>query len=62
MFKKECLANKLYALAMMALGVITTLLSRDITVAVFIFLIAIPVFFAKKNYIVGEREEEKEDL
>ena len=51
MFKRELLANKLYAILIMAIGIITVLVSKDMTAAVFLFMVAVPLFLAKENYI-----------
>ena len=53
MFKPELLANKLLAIFMMIAGLISALVSWDITAAVFLFMLALPLFFARENYDVG---------
>ena len=59
MFKPELLANKLFAISIMIVGLISVLVSEDITAAVFLFILALPLFFAKENYIVGADGGEK---
>ena len=44
--------NKLCALALIILGLIFTSVSNDITVLVFLSILGVPLFFAKKNYIM----------
>lgn len=51
--KCKTFKNKLYAIALTILGLISAkLLDGDITVLIFMEFIAIPLFFAKENYIV----------
>lgn len=50
-YLKRTLKNKLLALALSALGCLHFSWSNDATVIVFISLIAVPLFFAKRNYV-----------
>ena len=51
--KCKTFKNKLYSIVLTILGLISVKLTEgDITVLVFMELIAIPLFFAKENYIV----------
>jgi hypothetical protein len=47
----KTLKNKLFAVGMEALGVLLTAVYGDGTFLVFISMFAIPLFFAKQNYI-----------
>lgn len=47
----KTLKNKLCAVGMLAVGYLTMLVDRDGTVLVFLAFIAIPLFFAKENWI-----------
>lgn len=58
MFKPRLLANKLYAILIMVAGLISALVSGDITAAVFLFILALPLFFAKDNYIIGKEKDD----
>lgn len=49
---KRTLKNKLYALALLALGVIPILIEGDATLLVLAAFIAIPMFLSRKNWIV----------
>lgn len=44
--------NKVVALAMIGLGVASRMLSDDATFLVFMLIFAIPLFFARKNYVI----------
>lgn len=43
--------NKLVAIALIAIGLLVMFLVGDATFLVFVMIIGIPLFFAKKNYI-----------
>lgn len=47
----KTLKNKLYALGLLTCGCIPTFMMDDATALVFIGMIAIPLFFAKENWI-----------
>lgn len=48
----ETLKNKLYAVVLLAAGIVTTIVSDgDATALVLIGGIAVPLFFAKENWI-----------
>lgn len=53
MFKPELIRNKLYALLLIACTLPVMLLEGDATATVFIAMIAMPMFFAKENWILG---------
>ena len=57
MFKTELWANKLLAIFIIIVGLISVLASWDITAAVFLFMLALPLFFARENYDVGGRTD-----
>ena len=49
----KTLKNKLYALGLVGIGVAATfLLEEGIGVLIFMSMFAVPLFFAKKNWIV----------
>lgn len=51
--KHKTFKNKCYAIGLILLGLITSLLLEgDITVLIFVSMIAIPLFFSKDNWIV----------
>lgn len=43
--------NKIYAVALLALGVISMAVSKDATGLVFLSIIAVPLFVSRKNWI-----------
>ena len=45
------LKNKLYATLMVGLGLVSTALTKDTTLLVFLAAIAVPMFFSKKEWI-----------
>lgn len=48
---RELLRNKLYALLLIACTLPVTFMESDATATVFISMIAVPMFFAKENWI-----------
>lgn len=48
---KDTIKNKLSALTLIAVGVVPVMLYEDATALVFFGVIAIPLFFAKENWI-----------
>lgn len=50
--KKKTFKNKCYAIGLEIIGLISILPEKDITVFIFIQMFALPLFFAKDNYIV----------
>lgn len=49
---RKTLMNKLYAIAMLAIGVFATImLEGDATFLVLMMFFAVPMFFSKKNWI-----------
>ena len=51
MWNRKLIKNKLVALALIGLGVLAALPEGDITVLILSSLIAVSVFFSKKNVI-----------
>lgn len=49
MRKYRTLKNKLYAIAMIIVGLLPLMISNDISVLVFMTFIAIPMFFTKED-------------
>lgn len=47
----KTLKNKLYAVIMLLCGCVPTFMEQDGTALVFISMFAIPLFFAKENWI-----------
>lgn len=47
----KTLKNKLYAVVLLICGCLPVLIDKDATVLVFLALIAVPLFFAKENWI-----------
>ncbi len=45
--------NKLYAVALLVLGLLLMLLAQDATVLLILALIAVPMFVSKENWIVS---------
>lgn len=45
------LKNKVYATILMAAGLVPVFLMKDLTVLVFLGCFAVPMFFAKENWI-----------
>ena len=43
--------NKIYALLMLSLGLVSTALTKDATVMVLMAVISVPMFFSKKEWI-----------
>lgn len=48
----KTLKNKLYAITLLACGYVPVLIDNDGTALVFFGMIAIPLFFAKENWII----------
>ncbi len=53
--------NKLCALILIALGVLPVVVDKDITALFFFSLFAVPMFFAKENWILPEYVKERGD-
>lgn len=51
MWKQKLLKNKLYALLLVIIGALSILIEYDGTFFIFAFMIGIPLFFAKENWI-----------
>lgn len=51
MFKRELLQNKLCAILLILCTLPVMLLESDATATVFVTMIALPMFFAKENWI-----------
>lgn len=47
----KTLKNKLYAVVLLICGYLSALIVKDATALVFLALIAVPLFFAKENWI-----------
>jgi hypothetical protein len=47
----KTLKNKLYAVVLLICGYLPALIVKDATALVFLALIAVPLFFAKENWI-----------
>lgn len=47
----KTLKNKLYAVVLLICGYLPVLIDKDATALVFLTLIAVPLFFAKENWI-----------
>lgn len=52
MWKPELRKNKIYAVVLLALGWLSMLLDQDATAFLFLAMLAVPLFFAKRNWIV----------
>ena len=52
MWRRELLKNKLYALALILIGLVPILIERDGTVFILALIIGLPLFFAKENWIM----------
>lgn len=50
-FDPALFRNKLYALALVLIGVLITVLDSDATALVLFLILGMPMFFAKENYI-----------
>lgn len=53
MWKRELLRNKLYALLLVGLSLPVLFIDGDATVLVIMLFFAVPMFFAKTNWIMG---------
>jgi len=53
MLKRDLLPNKLCALLLIVIGLAVMLLDGDATALIFLSILAVPMFFAKENWIVG---------
>lgn len=45
-------ANKLVAIALIGLSCVPILLDGDATIMIFMLIVAIPLFFSKRNWII----------
>ena len=54
MWKRELLKNKLYALLLVGLSLPIMFLDGDATATVLMLFFAVPMFFAKENWIMGD--------
>lgn len=52
LFDKKLMKNKVYSILIILLGYATTFIEGDCTAFILMLFIGIPLFFAKKNYIV----------
>ena len=60
MFKLELLQNKLYAILLIVCTLPITFVEGDVTALVMASLLAVPMFFAKENWILGGDYENQE--
>lgn len=51
---RRTMMNKLCAIGLLGLGWLSMTVSKDATFLVFTMLFAIPLFFSRKNYFMGE--------
>jgi len=51
MWKKELLKNKLYALLLVIIGVLSIPIEYDGTFFILALMLGLPLFFAKENWI-----------
>ena len=51
MNKHELLKNKIIAAALVILGLLSFLLTVDLTILITVSMFAVPLFFAKENWI-----------
>ena len=56
MFKRELLQNKIYAILLIVCTLPIIFLDGDATATVFMGMIAVPMFFAKENWIYQKEE------
>lgn len=49
---KGTLKNKIYAVILLAIGGLTVLVDHDATGLMFLAMFAVPLFFAKENWIM----------
>ncbi len=52
MFGRKLIKNKIYALVLIGIGVLSFLPENDATAFAFTCLIGVPLFFAKENWII----------
>lgn len=52
MWRKETIKNKIYALVLIGIGALSILPENDATAFIFFCIIGVPLFFAKKNWIM----------
>lgn len=52
MWRCELIKNKIYSVLLMLIGIIPILIGKDSTFLVFALIIGIPLFCAKKNWII----------
>lgn len=50
MWKRELLKNKIYALALIGIGVLSAVIDGEVDFLLFGILIGVPLFFSKKNF------------
>ncbi len=62
MKNQELVRNRVYSLALMGVASLMTAIDGDATAIVIVSLIAVPMFFAKENWILGGRYEDQENL
>lgn len=52
MWRRELLKNKIYSLILIGIGALSILIGYDSTFFIFALMIGLPLFFAKKNWIM----------
>ena len=52
MWRKETIKNKIYALVLIGIGVLSIFPENDATACMFFCIIGVPLFFAKENWIM----------
>ena len=53
MWSKETIKNKIYALVLIGIGVLSIFPENDATACMFFCIIGVPLFFAKENWIMN---------
>lgn len=51
MFNRKLIKNKIYSAILIFIGILSIMIDGDATFLVFALFLAIPLFFAKKNWI-----------
>lgn len=52
MWSKKLIKNKLYAVALIAIGAVSVPIDYDATFFVFTLMFGLPMFFSKENWIM----------
>ena len=51
MWQRSLIKNKLYALVLILIGVVSILIDRDGTFFIFALMLGLPLFFSRENWI-----------